>query len=199
MFRRDGQSELDKWIAGLIGEAEFSQIFQQHWSYWEGYRDIFIYARDNQIPMYGLNIRRDLVSQVARRGFASLSEEQREKLPLAVCNVSPEYRDFISRTLDGHPHKGTEFENFCEAQILWDASMAINLEEHLQANSRQTIVVLAGSGHSWKHGIPEQLSRLGDYSSRVLLPEIPGRIDLQTISSDAADYLLQGVEQAPLH
>ena len=34
---------------------------------------------------------------------------------------------------------------------------------------------------------------------RVLLPEVPGRIDAATITSDQADYLLLGVDEAPLH
>lgn len=199
MFRSDGQPELDRWVAGEIGETEFSRIFAKHWSNWNLYREIFVYARDNRIPLLGLNITREIVNQVARSGFDSLPAAQRERLPLAACNVSPGYRNFIRRALDGHPHDGTAFENFCEAQILWDASMAANLADYLDKMPQQTVVVLAGNGHAWKHGIPAQLTRRGDYSSRVLLPEIPGRIDLQHSSADEADYLLQGVEQAPLH
>ena len=199
MFRQAGQPELDRWVDGRIGDAEFSRIFAQHWSDWPGYRQIFSYAQDNRIPMIGLNIEREIVNRVALSGFAALSQQQRAKLPLATCNVSPEYRSFIRRTLNAHPHDGTVFENFCEAQILWDASMANNLADYLQQAPQRTVVVLAGNGHSWKHGIPEQLARLGNYSSRVLLPEVPGRIDLQHSSADEADYLLQGVELGPLH
>jgi uncharacterized iron-regulated protein len=199
MFRRDGQPQLDRWVAGEIEEAEFARIFAQHWSDWHLYRDIFVYARDNRIPLLGLNIERDVVSLVARNGFTSLSDQQREKLPLAVCNVSDTYRNFMRRTLSGHPHAGTAFENFCEAQILWDASMAENLIDYLDVNPKKTVVVLAGNGHAWKHGIPEQLARLGYDNSRVLLPEVPGRIDLQHSSADEADYLLQGVDFGPLH
>ncbi|HEY5673404.1 MAG TPA: ChaN family lipoprotein [Malonomonas sp.] len=199
MFRQAGQPELDRWVAGEIEPAEFSRIFSQHWSDWRVYQSLFVYARDNKIPLIALNIERDIVNQVARKGFSSLSEKQRAKLPLAACNVSPEYRNFIRRTLSDHPHADSAFENFCEAQILWDASMANNLADYLLQEPQRTVVVLAGNGHSWKHGIPEQLARLGDYRSRVLLPEVPGRIDLQHISADEADYLLQGVEQGPLH
>jgi uncharacterized iron-regulated protein len=199
MFRRDGQHHLDEWVEGRIEESTFSRIFEEHWSNWEMYRDIFIYARDQKIPIVGLNISRKIVSKVARSGFASLSSTDREKLPLSTCNVSREYRQFIRRTLQGHPLEGTAFENFCEAQILWDASMAEQLDEVLRDQPNRTVVVLAGNGHAWKHGIVEQLARFGDYNYRVLLPEIPGRIDLQHSSDDEADYLLQGVDYGPLH
>jgi uncharacterized iron-regulated protein len=199
MFREEGQADLDRWVQGEISEQDFKEVFEEHWSNWPLYRDIFIYAREEQIPLLGLNIPRALVKQVARSGFNSLTPEQRVDLPLASCNVSPEYRQFIRRTLSGHPLDGTAFEYFCEAQILWDAGMAVNLEKHLLANPEQVVVVLAGSGHAWKHGMPEQLLRRGDYRTRVLLPETPGRIDLSNTGADEADYLLQGVEEGPLH
>jgi uncharacterized iron-regulated protein len=199
MFRQDGQSDLDQWSGGEMGEDRFRKIFVEHWNSWPLYREIFIYARDNRIPMVGLNIPRQLVNQVARNGFDSLSDKQRKDLPLAYCNISPRYREFMTRTLQGHPLEGTAFQYFCEAQILWDASMAFNLEKYLRENPQRTVVVLAGNGHAWKHGIPEQLLRRGEYLTRVLLPEIPGRIDRSTTSVDEADYLLEGVDLGPLH
>ena len=199
MFRQDGQSDLDRWRDGQLEEDEFRDIFAQHWSYWPVYREIFLYARDNRIPLIGLNIPRQLVKQVARSGFNSLTAEQRKDLPLSYCDVSPRYRAFMSRTLQGHPLEGTAFENFCEAQILWDASMAVNLENYLLEQPDRTVVVLAGNGHAWKHGIPEQLLRRNTFITRVLLPEIPGRIDRATTSVDETDYLLEGVDLGPLH
>ncbi len=199
MFRQDGQEALDRWVAGDMDEFEFGGIFLQNWSNWHAYRDIFIFARDKKIPLRGLNIPREIVRQVAREGFDSLSDGQQNLLPLTSCNVSPEYRDFIRRSLQGHADNGSAFEHFCEAQILWDASMAEKVAEYLQQHPQRLVVVLAGNGHSWKHGIDEQLSRIGTYRTRVLLPEVPGRIDLLHIDSDDADYLLQGVELGPLH
>ena len=199
MFRQDGQADLDRWRGGEIEEDEFREIFARHWSYWPVYREIFLYARDNRIPLVGLNIPRQLVKQVARSGFSSLNAQQRRDLPLSYCDVSPRYRAFMSRTLQGHPLEGTAFENFCEAQILWDASMAVNLENYLLEHPDRTVVVLAGNGHAWKHGIPEQLLRRNTFMTRVLLPEIPGRIDRATTSDDETDYLLEGVDLGPLH
>lgn len=199
MFRQDGQEQLDQWIDGKIEEKKFAGIFEEHWSLWEQYREIFRYAREKAIPLVGLNIRRELVNQVARQGFASLSPEQRAELPIAGCNVNPAYRDFIRRAYNSHGENSSEFEHFCEAQMLWDASMAKHLHEYLQRNPQRVVVVLAGNGHSWKHGIPEQLGLLGSFSHRVLLPETLGHTDLQTIGFEDADYLLQGLDQGPLH
>ena len=83
--------------------------------------------------------------------------------------------------------------------MLWDKVMAMNLLEYVERNPKTIVVVLAGSGHSWKYGIPAQLSAMSKVSTRVLLPNIPGRITMDGASFEDADYLMLGVEEAPLH
>jgi uncharacterized iron-regulated protein len=198
MFRSDYQEALDQWVAGHFSQQEFREIFHQNWVYWDMYSEIFHYAKSHNIPLVGLNLERDITSQVARGGFASLSKEQLRKLPVAVCNVDPVYEQFIRRALGMHA-SDIEFKNFCEAQLLWDMVMAEDIVRFLQENPGYTVVVLAGQGHSWKHGIPAQIQKLSDYTYRVLLPEESGRTDQQNTTEADADYLLLSVEQAPLH
>lgn len=198
MFRSDSQEALDQWVAGHLSEQEFEKIFHQNWINWDVYSEILHYARLHNIPVVGLNLDRDITSRVARGGFASLPKEQLRKLPVAICNVDPVYEQFIRRALGKHTND-IAFKNFCEAQLLWDMVMAENIVSFLQENPEYMMVVLAGQGHSWKHGIPTQIEKLSDYSYRVLLPEESGRTDQQHTTEADADYLLLGVEQAPLH
>ncbi len=51
------------------------------------------------------------------------------------------------------------------------------------------VVVLTGSGHAWKFGIPRQLMEQLDVSYRVVLPEVDGRVNRDIISAEIADYL----------
>jgi len=194
MFRADSQADLDDWIAGRLSTAAFKAVFDQNWSDWDIYSEIFQYAKRYQIPLAGLNLDRNITSQVARGGFASLPRKQLRKLPITACNVDPAYERFIRRALGMHS-TDLAFKNFCEAQLLWDMVMADNLLRFKQENPEYAVVLLAGQGHSWKHGIPAQLARKTDYTFRVLLPAN----DQQTITAADADYLLLGVEQAPLH
>jgi uncharacterized iron-regulated protein len=197
MFRSDSQKALDQWVAGHISQQEFREIFHQNWVYWDMYSEIFKYAKSHNIPLVGLNLERDITSQVARGGFASLSKEQLRKLPVASCNVNPAYEQFIRRALGMHAN-GIAFKNFCEAQLLWDMVMAENVVRFKKENPDYTFVLLAGKGHSWKHGIPAQIRKQSDFTYRVLLPEENGRVDQQIIDETDADYLLLGLEQAPL-
>ncbi len=193
MFRAENQGALDKWVAEEMSERGFRMVFNQNWSMWPQYRDIFVYAREENIPMAGLNVSRSLTSQVAREGFASLNLKQVRELGLEglTCDVDPDYEEFIRRALGGHGHDNHQsFNRFCEAQIVWDAAMARNLADYLEEHPDAQMVVLAGSGHSWKYGIPNQLKEIApNLTYRVLLPEVPGRVTRTDANSDDADYL----------
>jgi uncharacterized iron-regulated protein len=194
MFRREGQPDLDRWVQGELSEKEFEQIYYKNWNYpYHLYKDIFLYAREHKIPMVGLNVPPEVTKQVAREGFSSLSPKQRGDLPMVTCRVDPEYLAFIRRSLAMHGHGGLDFIRFCEAQLVWDTAMAWSLFRYLEKNPEATVVVVAGSGHSWKKGIPAQIRSRSELPFRVILPEIPGRVDRDTISLNDADYVWLGL------
>lgn len=189
MFRRDSQEDLDVWTAGQSPVAEFIETFNRNWGMWPVYSEIFMHARDENVKMIGLNIPRSITGKVARNGFKSLSSEQRLLLGNVQCEVDEAYGEYIRQAMGGHGGHGTHFLFFCEAQLLWDTVMARNLVDFLEENPDYRVVVLAGSGHAWKFGIPRQLIEQADISYRVVLPEIIGRIDRRNVNEKVADYL----------
>ncbi|MFO0752101.1 MAG: ChaN family lipoprotein [Thermodesulfovibrionales bacterium] len=193
MFRADSQDALDRWIGGEMTLQKFLQIYYDNWSFpWAYYSDIFFYAREKGIPLVGLNIPRRIAQKVAWTGFSSLTPDELKELPPGItCDVDREYMDFIRRTYEAH--RGGDagsFTRFCEAQMLWDKVMARHLVAYLKRNPGSTVVVLAGSGHSWKRGIPEQIRRASGLTYRVILPAPPDGARRDTITPDDADYLL---------
>ena len=190
MFRRDSQSDLDRWVKGELSEKKFETIYYKNWNYpWPLYKDIFLYAKDHKIPMVGLNVPPEVTRQVAREGFASLTPKQRDDLPMVTCRVDPEYMAFVRHSLGMHGHGGMEFTKFCEAQLVWDTAMAWSLLRYLNKNPEATVVVVAGSGHSWKLGIPAQIRSRSTLPLRVILPEVPGRVGKEDIALNEADYV----------
>jgi len=191
MFRHDSQDVLDRWIAGDLNEPAFQEAFQDNWGFaWGLYRGIFVYARENGIPLVGLNVPRDLTRQVARRGYGSLNERQRAKLGDVACRVDEAYMAFIRKAYGGHGHadKG-HFLFFCEAQMVWDSAMAVHALRYLEEHPERTIVMLTGTAHARKQAIPAQLRSRSDVPVAVVLPEVPGNIDRETIGLEDADYL----------
>jgi uncharacterized iron-regulated protein len=195
MFRSDIQVHLDRWVQGGMDEEAFKDIYYSNWSSdWNLYRDIFLYAREAGIPLIGLNISRDISRKVAEHGFSSLTSEELEHLPPVNCSVDATYMAFIRRAFGLHEYDTKKsFTHFCEAQIVWDTAMASNLLRFLQKNPAYAIVVLAGSGHAWKRGIPAQVSRQSNTSYRVILPEIRERLESGAVTVEDADYLWLGL------
>ena len=191
MFRKDSQQDLDQWVDGKTSEAEFKPIYLNNWNFgWELYGPIFNYARENRIPMVGLNVSRKITAQVAHKGFESLNEAQRGALEGITCNVTQEYRDFIGSAYGAHAHGKMNFERFCEAQLVWDTAMAVYAVEYLKENPDAVMVILAGSGHVRKLGIPTQLEKRVSWPYVVVLPETRGIFDPQSITAKDADYIL---------
>lgn len=192
MFRTDSQSVLDRWVDGSLELREFLKVYYDNWGIaWPLYEDIFLYSRDNKIPMVGLNVPADITRKVSSEGFSSLTQEELKKLPPGIsCNVDERYMDFIRRAYAVHGARGRSFVNFCEAQMVWDKTMAWHLTEFQKRNPGKVVVVLAGAGHSWKRGIPERMGEAARLDYRVILTEIPGRIDGSTVLSLDADYIL---------
>lgn len=189
MFRKDSQEALDLWTADQMPLLQFLAVYEDNWSMWPAYREIFMHARRYAVKMVGLNIPRSITSKVASRGFKSLSSGERQLLGNVQCEVDPTYGNFIRQAMGGYGGHGTQYLYFCEAQLLWDTMMARNIIDFLKENPDFRVVVMAGSGHSWKFGIPRQLVEQADISYRVVLPEIIGRVDRSSVTVEVADYL----------
>ena len=194
MFRSDSQQALDQWVAGDLDEEEFKKIFYDNWGYsWDNYRLIFDYAREKKIPLIGLNVPRDITRQVSRHGFKSLNAEQRGKLSNIACRVDKEYMDYIKKAFGGHGHGKLNFTYFCEAQLVWDTVMAINALDYLQKNPNASVVVLTGTGHAQKNAMPRQIRERSQVAHAVILPEVKGVIDPETVDITDADYIILGL------
>lgn len=193
MFRSDNQKFLNRWVSGDIDKTAFLKIYYDNWNYdWSLYGMIFEYARDEKIPLVGLNVPRDITRQVARDGFKSLSDEQRAILSHITCRVDKEYMDYIRKAFGAHAHGNLNFIYFCEAQLVWDTAMAVSALDYLTANPNAVMVILAGTGHVRKQAIPAQIRQRSDLPYAVMLPQVPGIIDRTTVSSEDADYILLG-------
>jgi uncharacterized iron-regulated protein len=191
MFRADSQQTLNSWVQGRLPVEKFLVSYYDNWGMpWALYRGIFLYARDHELHLQGLNIADGISKKIAAKGFGSLTAAERKQLPPGIsCSVDPKYMEFIRRAYADHAgHRGQGFENFCEAQMVWDKTMAWHLMGYLRKNPDTTMVVLAGVGHAWKRGISEQLDEGITY--RVVLPSIPNQVEQGTVTTADADYVL---------
>ncbi|MDD2898161.1 MAG: ChaN family lipoprotein [Desulfuromonadaceae bacterium] len=195
MFQADYQKQLDDWTEGSISEQNFKEIYARNWSYdWSLYREIFLFARDNRIPMVALNVPKEIVFKVARKGFDSLTPEERKNLPGGItCDINKPQTEFLKRTFQnvfGHDASGKVFTSFCEAQAVRNNGMAILITDYLKRNPGRKLVVLAGTWHAVKHGIPDRLRESNSVSFKVLQPEI-NELGTRNATLAITDYLIE--------
>jgi hypothetical protein len=57
------------------------------------------------------------------------------------------------------------------------------------------MIILAGTGHAWKKGIPAQLRLRSSLPYAVILPEAPDAVEKTTITANDADYLILDLSQ----
>lgn len=191
MFEQTSQPALDAWGAGKVPEAAFRKVYALSWRYipWEMYADIFHFAKENHIPIVGLNAPRELVQAVARRGFADLSKEELAQLPPGTdARVSENYLRFMRGYSPSHGKDAEGFRNIAEAQMLRNVMMARRIETYLGANPDRVMVVIAGGAHvRGVGGIPSELR--GGLSYRIVLPPMPP-LNQGNVTREDADYLL---------
>jgi uncharacterized iron-regulated protein len=191
MFRAESQAALDQWVAGRLSEQAFQKIYYDNWNFpWPLYGDILRYAQEQKIPLVGLNVPREITRQVARKGFGSLTREQKGQLPEVACRVDKAYMDYIRKAFGAHAHGQLNFAYFCEAQLVWDTAMAIHALTFLERHPEHVLVLLAGTGHARKGGIPDQLAKRSRYPLAVILPEVPGSLDSDSAERDDTDFLM---------
>lgn len=202
MFMSESQPELDDWVAGRLTDERFARLYALNWHEpLDLYAEIFRYARDNRIPLVGINVPRRLIQEVKQHGFQALPEEARRMLPPDIrCEVTGGYLKFMRRAYAGHKGNEAAFVHFCEAMTLWNSLMARNITAYLDGHPDTTMIVLAGVGHARKAwGIPEQLDRGGGhYPYKVVLPEIIDIAGLTQGTEAESDYLVEE-PHGPVH
>ena len=195
MMQADSQQQLDEWTGGRTGEPAMKAVFEKNWSLdWQMYRDIFIFARDNRLPMVALNVPLAIVRKVSQSGFASLTPEEKKDLPEGTsCDLSNPQIALLRKSFQevaGHLAAGRMFSNFCEAQTVRNSGMAINAAGYLRKHPDRRMAVLTGILHAVKYAMPEQLERLGSRLSCTVI--LPGTPELgENAGAGEADYLVE--------
>lgn len=214
MYPYTRQGILDEWSDGFLTEEEFVELsdWYGNWGYrWDYYRRIFLFARENGIPLFGVNIPRDHVRTVRTKGFEGLSAEQAAHMPQNVNTDSDEHRQLFRAYFedDDAVHaaiSAEQWDGMFRAQCTWDAAMGWNAQIALERHGSEDaiMVVLIGAGHvTYGLGAERQIEDAfaGRINSLVPVPIRDG--DNQPVDEVRASYadFIWGVppEIAPMY
>ena len=164
MFTPVQQKALDRWVAGALSEEEF--IEESNWyDVWDMdfdyYKQLLLFAREQEIPVIALNAPKSLVRSVGRKDFSQLTEAEHKQLPEIIMDA-PYRRALVRAIYGGHAGGGSSLEGFQRIQALWDETMAENVVRYLTrpGGQHQRLLVIAGSYHvRYGFGIPRAVFR----------------------------------------
>ncbi|MFW6271990.1 MAG: ChaN family lipoprotein [Desulfosalsimonas sp.] len=188
MFSRPYQQVLDEWKEGRIEKQAFVRRvhWYANWKYDYGlYEQLLEFIRSNRISLYALNIAFHIPPKIAAGGIKSLLPEDALYLPRKVNLSDPDHREYVKKIFKQHgfARRNYEFENFYQAQCVWEDIMAESISLHLKGGP---MIVFAGNGHiANKYGIPDRAYSRTKASFKTVMPVSAGREhDLQE-----ADYI----------
>jgi uncharacterized iron-regulated protein len=188
MFQRPFQKTLDDYLGGAIDEREFlkrSEYFKRWGFDYNLYKPILDFARAGKIPVVALNLTREIVEKVSKRGMDALSDEEKTSLPHQMDFSDDDYRDRLKQVFGQHKSPDERsFDFFYQAQILWDETMAESIDQYLKQHPDLRMVVLAGGGHiAFESGIPLRAFRRNGYPYVTVLNDAD-------IEPGAANYIV---------
>ncbi len=190
MFQRPFQQVINRYLDGKIDERTFlkkTEYFKR-WSYdYHLYSPIIEYCKKHNIPILALNLPGEISKKVAEKGLESLSDTELRQIPQDIDWSNRAYKIRLRHIFKQHPRKGIkDFNDFYQAQILWDETMAQGIYDYLEKNPGRQMVVLAGDGHiAFGYGIPSRVYRRGRYD-QVKILNVTG----DQIEQGMADYFL---------
>lgn len=157
-FKRSDNSTLKDFIDGKIDEAVL--LKKTGWykknSYNFRYTKLVLdFLKKNRIPAVGLNVPRTILRKISRKGFNTLSKDEKKLFP-GIDRPSSEHRFFIT-TIFGSMAVSTPawFERIYTAQKCWDIVMADSMRKELKKRRAYKGVVIAGANHvAYGLGIP---------------------------------------------
>ena len=163
MFNHEQQQVLNEWVAGSLSEKEFLKtsdwysVWNQDFTY---YRDILNFARDNQIPVVGINVTKKLRQKVGMADLEALDKETRALLP--EMDMNDQYQKAMTEAIYADHSQGDKMlDGFLRIQTLWDETMAESIVRALaDKGPEHRMVVMAGGNHiRFGYGIPRRVYR----------------------------------------
>ncbi len=190
MFQRPFQKVINEYLAGNIDEKTFlkeTEYFKR-WSFnYHFYRPIIEFCKKNGIPIVAINLQAEISKKIARSGLKGLSKKERQELPVELDLENITYRELLKEIYKNHKQEALkDFDNFFEAQIAWDETMALSISRFLESNPEYQMIVIVGGGHvEFGYGIPSRVKRrLKSISQAIVL------FNQKEISPQKADFFL---------
>ena len=162
-FEYPFQAQVDQYRAGSLLEKDFLAGIGWGGFSFDFYREQVLFPQASEGGRtIALNIPRAVTSQVAKKGFASLTPEQQLLLPPNFTRGNDRYFERFKNAVGGHLPDAAAAERYFLAQSLWDETMAWQALKALNEDPTQVFVIIVGEFHAqYGGGLPDRLKARG--------------------------------------
>lgn len=162
------QGEIDRFLAGQLGETDFLAAVEWGSIPFEFYRNQVLFPRQTGGQTLGLNAPNWLARRISSSGLDSLSEAERQLLPPNFALGNAEYRERFREVMKDHV-PAEKLERYFEAQSLWDDRMAETACVFQRQHPDRRLVILVGDFHAaYGGGLPDRLRARGCTNLKVI-------------------------------
>ncbi len=162
---RSIQKGLDDFVTGKINENRFiHHVYNRCWTPdWYGlYRDIFIYARENNIRLLGLNPPHKLMEKF-KADPGSLGKKERALFPHDIDYGDKLHRKITRWNFQDMVEMGLNVETLYPGQCIWEDTMSEAITDYLVENPGICMVVCVGALHTaYRVSLPGRIKRMAD-------------------------------------
>ena len=201
------QTTLDEYLGGLILERQLLSDARPWNNYQTDYRPLVEYARLNNLPVIAANVPTRYANRVARMGRGSLSAlSQGAKTwiaPLPYGEASAAYAAKFKSAMSGMGgggHAGEGLQNFLDAQVLRDATMAYSIAQALTSRQKPLVLHVTGIFHvEGRMGTFEQLEKYRPRTRAIVIALIPATeapgLDTESLKKSGDFIFVTGAAQ----
>ncbi|HKS30293.1 MAG TPA: ChaN family lipoprotein [Pyrinomonadaceae bacterium] len=205
MFERDVQTTLDEYLGSLILEKQLLSDSRPWNNYQTDYRPLIEFARANSLPVIAANVPTRYANRVSRMGrgaLAALSPQAKAWIsPLPYGEASAAYAAKFNRAMEGMGGGHGVKQNFLDAQVLRDATMAYAISQALSLRPKALVLHVTGLFHvEGRMGIPEQLEKYRPRTRSLVITLVPERdaprLDPENLKKAGDFVIVTGVSTA---
>ena len=202
------QETLNKWTSGILTKDEFIREVRWyvHWNFNYGfYEKVFDFAKEHRLPVYALNVPREIITKIRMQGWDALSDEEKKFIPKSPDLANKDHRALIRKIFESseipHQMKGAGldmmFDGLYRGQSAWDEVMSANAVKGAESEGRR-LVVCAGSGHLlYNLGLNMRaLEKSGLPGKTVIVVAVPAGQKSLKVSRTYGDYVFGIAEEA---
>ncbi len=202
------QEALNRWSAGELTKDEFLRAvgWYVNWNFNFGfYEKILDFAKEHRLPVYALNVPREIITKIRMRGWDALTDEEKSFIPKTPDLTNKDHRTLIRKIFESadipHQMKGAGldmmFEGLYRGQSAWDEVMSDNAVRGAGSEGRR-VVVCAGSGHLlYDLGLNRRaFEKSGLAGKTVISVTVPAGSKSVRVSRTYGDYVFAIAEEA---